>query len=165
MDPWPWPDSLDALVAAPRHHKLVLDNDRVRVLDTRIPAGDLVPVHTHRWPAVYYTISGGDFVRYDGEGNVLECGALAKPLGQLVDHQGWGRGGWIFPTGTRHRFDHVRGKPFGGAYPSFWWWPTARPGGSIAGLVSRGAGPRTPHRWATTTRKRQRHKTAPSSVI
>jgi hypothetical protein len=71
MSPWPWPDSLDALVAAPLHHKLVLDNERVRVLDTRIPAGDLVPVHTHRWPAVYYTISGGDFVRYDVEGNVL----------------------------------------------------------------------------------------------
>jgi hypothetical protein len=68
---WPWPDSLDALVAAPRHHKLVLENDRVRVLDTRIPAGDLVPVHTHRWPAVYYTITGSDFIRRDGEGKVL----------------------------------------------------------------------------------------------
>jgi hypothetical protein len=68
---WPWPDSLDALAAAPRHHKLVLDNDRVRVLDTHIPVGDRVPVHTHRWPAVYYTISGGDFVRYDPDGNVL----------------------------------------------------------------------------------------------
>src|SRR5580658_4252137 len=68
---WPWPDSLDALMAAPKHHQLVLDNERVRVLDTRIPAGDVVPVHTHRWPAVYYTISGGDFVRYDAEGKVL----------------------------------------------------------------------------------------------
>src|SRR5580658_7462662 len=68
---WPWPDSLDALEAAPRHHKLVLDNDRVRVLDTHIPVGDRVPVHTHRWPAGYYTISGGDFVRYDPDGNVL----------------------------------------------------------------------------------------------
>jgi hypothetical protein len=68
---WPWPDSLDALVAAPRHHQLVLENDRVRVLDTRIPAGDVVPVHTHRWPAVYYTISTGEFIRRDGDGNVL----------------------------------------------------------------------------------------------
>lgn len=68
---WPWPDSLDALIAAPRHHKLVLENERVRVLDTHISAGDVVPVHTHRWPAVYYTISGGDFVRRDGEGKLL----------------------------------------------------------------------------------------------
>ena len=69
--PWPWPDSLDALEAAPKHHKLVIENQRVRVLDTRIPAGDVVPVHTHRWPAVYYTIAGGDFVRRDENGNVL----------------------------------------------------------------------------------------------
>jgi hypothetical protein len=80
---WPWPDALDALVAAPEHHKLVLDNDRVRVLDTRIPAGDVVPVHTHRWPAVYYTISGGDFVRYDAEGKVLlDTRIQPNPTGQ-----------------------------------------------------------------------------------
>jgi quercetin dioxygenase-like cupin family protein len=71
MNAWPWPESLDALTAAPRHHKLVLDNERVRVLDTRIPPGEVVPVHTHRWPGVYYTIAGGDFVRYDAEGKVL----------------------------------------------------------------------------------------------
>ncbi len=71
MSAWPWPDSLDAVVAAPKHHTLVLDNDRMRVLDTRIPAGDVVPVHTHRWPGVYYTIAGGDFVRYDADGKVL----------------------------------------------------------------------------------------------
>jgi hypothetical protein len=74
MSNWPWPDSLDAVVAAPKHHKLVLDNDRVRVLDTRIPAGDVVPVHTRRFlcrPAVYYTIAGGHFLRCDAEGNVL----------------------------------------------------------------------------------------------
>jgi quercetin dioxygenase-like cupin family protein len=51
---WPWPDSLDALLAAPRHHTLLLENDRVRVLETRIPAGQLVPVHTHPWPSVLY---------------------------------------------------------------------------------------------------------------
>jgi hypothetical protein len=68
---WPWPDSLDAVIAAPQYHRLVLENERVRVLDTRIPAGDIVPVHTHRWPAIYYTIAPGDFIRRDVEGNVL----------------------------------------------------------------------------------------------
>jgi hypothetical protein len=68
---WPWPDSLDAMIAAPEYHRLVLENDRVRVLDTRIPVGDVVPLHTHRWPALYYTLVAGDFVRRDGEGNVL----------------------------------------------------------------------------------------------
>ena len=59
------------MIAAPRYHRLVLENERVRVLDTRIPAGDIVPLHTHRWPAIYYTIAPGDFIRRDIEGKVL----------------------------------------------------------------------------------------------
>lgn len=50
--PQEWPDFLDALVAAPGHHQLLIENDRVGVLDTRIAAGDRTPVHTHRWPSV-----------------------------------------------------------------------------------------------------------------
>lgn len=68
---WPWPESLDALPAAPRHHRLVFENDRVRVLDTRIAPGETVPVHTHRWPAVHHIHSWSDFVRRDAEGKVL----------------------------------------------------------------------------------------------
>jgi hypothetical protein len=49
-----WPDSLDAMVAAPEHHEILLENERVRVLDSRIKAGDTVPVHTHRWPSVLF---------------------------------------------------------------------------------------------------------------
>jgi hypothetical protein len=68
---WHWSESLDAVIAAPKHHKLILENERVRVLDTRIPVGDTVPVHTHRWPGVYYTVQGSDFVRRDQDGNVI----------------------------------------------------------------------------------------------
>jgi hypothetical protein len=68
---WPWPDALDALQAAPAHHELFLENDRVRVIHTHIPAGDTVPLHTHRWPGVVYLLSSSDFVRRDQEGNVL----------------------------------------------------------------------------------------------
>ena len=68
---WPWPEALDAVRAAPRHHTLILENDRVRVLDTRIYPGDTVPVHTHRWPAVYHVYGWSDFVRRDAEGKVL----------------------------------------------------------------------------------------------
>jgi quercetin dioxygenase-like cupin family protein len=66
-----WPSHLDAMQAAPDHHLVLLENDRVRVLDSRIAPGDTVPLHTHRWPAVTYVLSLSDFVRYDGEGNVL----------------------------------------------------------------------------------------------
>ncbi|MBI2496946.1 MAG: hypothetical protein HYV75_03125 [Opitutae bacterium] len=65
-----WPDRLDALVAAPKHHRRLFENDRVRVLDTRIAPGDTVPVHTHRWPAVHQIVSWSDFVRRDAASRV-----------------------------------------------------------------------------------------------
>lgn len=66
-----WPDHLDALVAAPEHHKLLMENDQVRVLDTLIAPGEITKVHTHRWPASLYVISWSDFIRHDAEGNVM----------------------------------------------------------------------------------------------
>jgi hypothetical protein len=71
MQEWTWPDSLDALIAAPAFHRLLLENDRVRVLDVRIPPGQLVPVHTHKWPSVVYVQSASDFIRRDGHGKVI----------------------------------------------------------------------------------------------
>jgi mannose-6-phosphate isomerase-like protein (cupin superfamily) len=66
-----WPDSLDAMVAAPEHHEVLLENERVRVLDSRIKPGDTVPVHTHRWASVLYILGTSDFIRYDNEGNAV----------------------------------------------------------------------------------------------
>lgn len=68
---WTWPDDLDALIAAPRHHKLLFENDFVRVLDTSIPPGQTTPVHTHRYPASLYVLSWSDFLRFDNMGNVI----------------------------------------------------------------------------------------------
>lgn len=69
--PSSWPPGLDALVAAPRHHTLLLENERVRVLDTRVRPGEIVPIHTHRWPSVLHILSFAAFVRRDAEGKVL----------------------------------------------------------------------------------------------
>jgi len=49
----------------------MFENERVRVLETRIPPGDFVPVHTHRWPCAMYVARQSDFIRRDPEGNVL----------------------------------------------------------------------------------------------
>lgn len=65
------PTDLDALRAAPDQHRLVLENDLVRVLDTRIAPGERTPVHTHRWPAAHHVMSWSDFVRRDDSGVVL----------------------------------------------------------------------------------------------
>lgn len=68
---WTYPDNLDALIAAPQNHKLLFENDRVRVLDTLIKPGDKTNLHTHRNPATHYVISWSDFIRYDEDGNVI----------------------------------------------------------------------------------------------
>ena len=87
---WPWPDSLDALVAAPQFHRLLFENDRVRVLEVRIGPGRFVPVHTHRWPGAVYVISASDFLRRDAKGNLLfdsrNAGGLpATPAAQWTE--------------------------------------------------------------------------------
>jgi len=66
-----WPAHLDAVVAAPEFHRILLENEHVRVLETRIEPGETVPVHTHRWPSVYHVLSWSDFVRRDADGEVL----------------------------------------------------------------------------------------------
>lgn len=80
---WPWPDALDALTAAPKHHTRLFENERVRVLEVRIGPGEIVPVHTHRWPSVIYAMSGSHFVRRDGEGNLLLDTRAAGPAPKL----------------------------------------------------------------------------------
>jgi hypothetical protein len=67
---WAWPDELDALAAAPDHHELLLENERVRVLRTLVPTGQATAIHTHRWPNVQYIVSTSDFVRRTGDGEV-----------------------------------------------------------------------------------------------
>ena len=71
MTDWPYDDSLDALAAAGAHHRLIMENERVRVLETVIPAGARTAVHTHRWPSVLYMVSASDFLRYDDRGTVI----------------------------------------------------------------------------------------------
>jgi hypothetical protein len=65
------PDALDALAAAPEHHRKLLENDKVRVLETHIGPGERTPVHTHCWPSAQYVLATTDFVRRDAEGTVV----------------------------------------------------------------------------------------------
>jgi hypothetical protein len=68
---WPWPDSLDALIAAPAHHQLLLEDRQVRVIHTCIAPGDTVPLHTHRWGGVAYLQSWNHFIRRNERGETL----------------------------------------------------------------------------------------------
>jgi quercetin dioxygenase-like cupin family protein len=62
---------LDAMAAAPDHHETILENESVRVLDTRLAPGERTPVHAHQWASALYVLSWSDFVRRDAEGKVI----------------------------------------------------------------------------------------------
>jgi hypothetical protein len=74
-----WPTELDALTAAPHHHTLLFENEFVRVLDTRVPPGQTVPLHTHQWPSALYIRSWSDFIRRDVNGlTVVDSRTIAR---------------------------------------------------------------------------------------
>ena len=76
-----WPDPLDGVVADPQHHRLLFENDQVRVVETIVRAGETTPIHTHVLPTVLYAISGSHFVRRDENGVVLlDTRSLAPPF-------------------------------------------------------------------------------------
>jgi hypothetical protein len=52
-DPSVWDSALDAVRAAPKHHKVLFENDNLRVLEVTLPPGDEEPVHHHRWPSIF----------------------------------------------------------------------------------------------------------------
>lgn len=64
-------DPIDAMCVAPEHHSVLVENEKVRVLDTRVAPGDRTAVHAHQWPAALYVLCWSDFVRRDPDGNVL----------------------------------------------------------------------------------------------
>ncbi|HZI85201.1 MAG TPA: hypothetical protein VFD48_00095 [Pyrinomonadaceae bacterium] len=65
------PDSLDAVVAAPQNHKVVLENERVRVLEVTVRSGEKEPLHMHRMPSVMYVMAEDNIRDYDADGKLL----------------------------------------------------------------------------------------------
>lgn len=52
-DPASWDPALDAVAAAPANHKVVYENDHLRVLEVILAPGEEEPLHHHRWPSVF----------------------------------------------------------------------------------------------------------------
>jgi len=70
---------LDAMRAAPDHHRILIENERVRVLDTSLAPGERTPLHAHPWPAALYVLSWSDFIRYDPDDNILVDSRAMSP--------------------------------------------------------------------------------------
>jgi hypothetical protein len=87
--PWPWPEAMDAVLAAPASHRVVLDNDRVRVLEVVIEPGTREPEHTHQAQSVMITDEPAPVRYYQGDDLLFE--SPAPPPGVRVR--------WMEPEG------------------------------------------------------------------
>jgi mannose-6-phosphate isomerase-like protein (cupin superfamily) len=67
-----WPAHLDAVKAAPNNHKVLLENERVRVLDVTVLPGERENLHAHCLPSVMYLMEEGAYRDYDGQGRLVE---------------------------------------------------------------------------------------------
>ena len=71
-DPAHWDPKLDAVIAAPANHKVVFENDRLRVLEVILEPDEEEPMHHHRWPSVFVFDSvGGPIHDIAPDGTVL----------------------------------------------------------------------------------------------
>jgi hypothetical protein len=48
-----WHPSLDAVAAAPEYHRVLYEDDHIRVLLVEVKPDDSEPMHHHRWPSVF----------------------------------------------------------------------------------------------------------------
>jgi hypothetical protein len=52
-------DATDAVAAAPDNHKVILENDTVRVIEATVPLHSRELPHTHFWPSVFFEQASG----------------------------------------------------------------------------------------------------------
>ena len=67
----PWPGNLDGVKAAPETHKVIFENEHVRVLQVTIPPHSKEPVHTHCLPSTLYIQQIGDIIVGDPDGKIV----------------------------------------------------------------------------------------------
>jgi mannose-6-phosphate isomerase-like protein (cupin superfamily) len=75
-----WPAPHDAVQAAPQNHRVMFENDKVRVLDVTVAPHTKEPIHAHCWASVLYVTEAGKYVDYGPDGKVLfDSRSLATP--------------------------------------------------------------------------------------
>jgi hypothetical protein len=86
-DRW-WRPELDATVAARENHKILLENDEVRVLEVTVPPGTSERLHVHRYPSVIYVESSPHLIEHLQDGSARDLGTRAPGVRWLPVAQG-----------------------------------------------------------------------------
>lgn len=87
---------LDAVLAAPKNHTVLLENEGVRVLQVEVAPGETENVHEHRWPSVLHIQSAQPAIDISyamRDGKLVETSRRNLPGGApppaiWVPHQG-----------------------------------------------------------------------------
>ena len=95
---WEWPENLDALTAAPENHKVVYEDDSVRVLAVILDGKKSEPIHTHKWKSIMWIskpIVPCQINNYkkDGNGKLVKSDSIIikempVDMGQLINPEG-----------------------------------------------------------------------------
>jgi hypothetical protein len=88
-----FPDGFDA-VQAPNSHKVIFENEFVRVLEVTMPApGTTEPMHHHRWPSFFLDWdTGGGTPHHRPDGSVRDSPSTEEPT-----HPGTWSAHWMKP--------------------------------------------------------------------
>jgi quercetin dioxygenase-like cupin family protein len=103
---WPWPDSLDAVVAAPGSHRVLFENEETRVLEVTIAPGEREPEHTHARPSVM-VVHEPARIRYYTAGTLTFTSSAQRPSAESGP-----QASWLDPEGphsVENIDDHVYG--------------------------------------------------------
>jgi hypothetical protein len=114
-----FPDGFDAVQAAPASHKVVFENEFIRVLQVTLPpAGSAEPMHYHRYPSLFLGYDTGGktaHIRYHTPGDkVADHPATAGPV-----HPGNWRARWMKPE-PMHSIEVVEDAQPGPGAPPGW---------------------------------------------
>lgn len=71
-DPAKWNPALEATRAAPHNHKVIFENDDIRVLAVTVSPGEMEAAHHHPWPSVIVVDSLARFTDHDMTGKEIK---------------------------------------------------------------------------------------------
>jgi quercetin dioxygenase-like cupin family protein len=111
---WPWPDSIDAVLAAPGSHRVLFENEQTRVLEVTIRPGEREPEHTHAWPSVM-VIHEPARIRYYTAGTLTYTSPAQPPPAQPGP-----RVSWLDPEGP-HSVENIDDRVYGAFRIEFKW--------------------------------------------
>ena len=87
FDRW-WKPELEATSAAPDNHKILFENEEVRVLEVTVLPGKSEQLHVHRYPSVIYVDSSPHLIEHLQDGTSRDLGVRPKGAYWLPIAQG-----------------------------------------------------------------------------